>query len=282
MRDLKQLRRKIEVSFEPRQLLWIGIAVVLLVIVSFYAGMFAAHNSDVQRALALARAEKLQARNIPPQPVVAIQPPRTTDSTSSTPQSSALTPNVALKSGIDEAIDAYSKLEKSRTDTRTISPTTGSPENWPKSEGSETNPGATPLKTPESAKEGYAKVEIVSPKPPEERENLTAENVDAEVMKELRGETTPKKKSPPKQRIAGIPQFTLQIASYKDEASAKKVEKRLKDAGVKANVIQKEIGGVVWYRVRYGAYVRREEAARDIELIKSRAATTPIVTKIGN
>jgi cell division septation protein DedD len=78
-----------------------------------------------------------------------------------------------------------------------------------------------------------------------------------------------------------VGKFTVQIASYADEAEAQKTASELKDKGYSAFYVPASINGKTWYRVSVGQFVTQKEAqGYRNEFIRSSKVTSAIVQKI--
>jgi len=71
-------------------------------------------------------------------------------------------------------------------------------------------------------------------------------------------------------RTASTPaKFTIQVASFKNEASAKKVVNELSASGHPAFVVDKDLGEKgIWYRIYVGRFQTKQEADRYISQLK--------------
>ena len=78
-----------------------------------------------------------------------------------------------------------------------------------------------------------------------------------------------------------VGKFTVQIASYADEAEAQKTASDLKNKGYSAFYIPATINGKTWYRVSVGQFATQKEAQNyRTEFISSSKMTAAIVQKI--
>ncbi len=68
--------------------------------------------------------------------------------------------------------------------------------------------------------------------------------------------------------------WSVQVNAFPDERSAQIWVDRLKNKGYKAYMVEAELGGRTWYRVRVGEYGTREEAEKVEEQLKSRENLT--------
>jgi len=64
--------------------------------------------------------------------------------------------------------------------------------------------------------------------------------------------------------------WTVQVNAFPDERSAKTWVDRLKNKGYNAYVVEVNIKGKIWYRVRVGQYNSREEAKKVEEALKTK------------
>lgn len=78
-----------------------------------------------------------------------------------------------------------------------------------------------------------------------------------------------------------VGKFTVQIASYADEAEAQKTASDLKNKGYSAFYVPASINGKTWYRVSVGQFATQKEAqSYRSEFISSSKLSTAIVQKI--
>ncbi|MFH1728488.1 MAG: SPOR domain-containing protein [Pseudomonadota bacterium] len=73
--------------------------------------------------------------------------------------------------------------------------------------------------------------------------------------------------------------FTIQVNSFKDKNQADKAVSKLKEKGYTAYIMKKYIDeSGLWYRVRVGQFVTREEAEKYAALLKNSENLQPYVT----
>ena len=61
---------------------------------------------------------------------------------------------------------------------------------------------------------------------------------------------------------AATGQFMLQLASFRDQHSARELQQRLQQQGVSSSIQQALVKGTHWYRVRVGPYETKAQAAQ--------------------
>lgn len=95
---------------------------------------------------------------------------------------------------------------------------------------------------------------IPKEKPPQKKIEIPKKPVS-----EKKREGTEALVRPPKPLTNAI-QYTVQVASFDDKSKADKVIKRLIDAGLPAYHYEAKVKGKIYYRIRCGRFMNREEA----------------------
>lgn len=81
--------------------------------------------------------------------------------------------------------------------------------------------------------------------------------------------------SPPPQNLGA---FTVQLGASQDQAEARRLEARARGAGLRAYVVEANLGAKgVWYRVRAGAFPSREAADRYRKDVERELRATAVV-----
>ena len=92
---------------------------------------------------------------------------------------------------------------------------------------------------------------------PDSKINLKVEKPEVSSKPISKPETSVSAKLP---NIDPNGQFTVQIASFKNEADARKLQNKLKSAGYPAFIKQANIGQETWFRLRVGTFTNKDQA----------------------
>ena len=106
----------------------------------------------------------------------------------------------------------------------------------------------------------------------------------SEKVVEKKSESNRIPSSLPKEVAASsIGKFTIQIASYPDEAEAQKLAEQLKSKKLEAFYVPAKVKGKTFYRVNIGLYSSSKEAKSELDKVaKLTSVSTPIIQKIAS
>lgn len=157
--------------------------------------------------------------------------------------------------------------------------------------GHGTAPTATAAATESVHGEKPNHADKTAPSVKTEEPSLAAKNIAAGKMPALAEPSAAKKGQSPEDRIPSslpkdvaqysVGKFTVQIASYADEAEAQKTASDLKNKGYSAFYIPANIKGKTWYRVSVGQFATQKEAqSYRTEFMNTSKVTSAIVQRI--
>ncbi len=140
----------------------------------------------------------------------------------------------------------------------------------PQAESGAEQPGATgqkeePTLVPQTEKE------VIQP---EKKEPVAAAQQPPETK------PTPEVEKKPAVPLAGTGQFTIQVSSWPSSAAARRVVSRLASSGFDAYIVEGQVKGKTWYRVRVGRYQSAADAQAGAESLKAVNENGVWVTKL--
>ena len=94
-------------------------------------------------------------------------------------------------------------------------------------------------------------------------ETLTKEEKEgAAERKAAKEEAKREEERPPEVKPPAAELYFVQVASFRQEANAKSLMRRLKEKGYKVRIVQVTLGKGKWWRVKVGGFAERGEAER--------------------
>lgn len=131
------------------------------------------------------------------------------------------------------------------------------------------------------------KVDKAAPVTKHEEPSVAAKNIAsgkapvAETVKKAAVEERVPSSLPKDVAQYSVGKFTVQVASYADEAEAQKTASELKNKGYSAFYVPANVKGKTWYRVSVGQFATQNEAqSYRAEFMSTSKMTTAIVQKI--
>ncbi len=157
--------------------------------------------------------------------------------------------------------------------------------------GHGTAPATTTAATENTPGEKAGPAEKMAPAMKTEGPSLAAKNIASGKAPAAVEPSAAKKGQAPEERIPSslpkdvaqysVGKFTVQIASYADEAEAQRTASDLKNKGYSAFYIPANIKGKTWYRVSVGQFATQKEAqSYRTEFMNTSKVTSAIVQKI--
>jgi cell division septation protein DedD len=139
-------------------------------------------------------------------------------------------------------------------------------------------------KTAQHSKSSLPAEASVAPEASKASVRLASGQAPSEVIAEKKVPTNRIPSSLPKEVAASsLGKFTIQIASYPDEAEAQNLAAQLKAKKLEAFYVPAKIKGKTFYRVNIGLYPSSKEAKTDLDKVaKLTNVSTPIIQKIAS
>jgi cell division septation protein DedD len=154
----------------------------------------------------------------------------------------------------------------------------------PQEDKAETKPESAPKPVAKKEPEKSAPPKPVSAAKPVEKKpeppKPVAKPVEKKPEPKPKPAPAPAKKEAPKPAAKGV--YVLQLAAFKDEATAKSEMNRLKKSFPDIYYVKIDLGAKgVWYRLRCLPSATYEEAAKKRDAVKAKYRLDPIVVKSG-